>query len=177
MRDSFFPKGSLDTRPDLDKFTAEWFSSYLERMEEPPLYPPSAALSMTFRLLCLPTWDHPSVVRIEAYGTTWRLLGKQTNGDGGFEAGRIDRRERRLLTQEEANRVAGILPYLRFWELPAFTEDDGCDGTTWVLEGVNRGRYHVVHRWMPEWGDTFGEFCLMLLGLCEFGRGESWGVA
>jgi hypothetical protein len=66
--------------------------------------------------------------------------------DGGLEVGRVVRQVSRLLDSVEAGRVAELLPYLRFWELPVCTEDEGFDGTTWELEGVSRGRYHVAHR-------------------------------
>ena len=161
---SYFPPGGLSERPDLHRFRAAWFGAYLSRMEEPPLYPP-AEQPTSYRCLCLPTWDRPSVVRLETHGPTWRLTGKHTNGNGGFEVGQVDHRTTRLLTWDEAARVADLLPYVRFWALPTFVVEDGLDGTTWVLEGVRRGRYHVVHRWEPEWGDSFGEFCTLLMRL------------
>jgi hypothetical protein len=173
----FFPPDSLGARPDLHGFVAGWFASYLIALEERPLYPPPAEIGPTFRCLCLPTWDRPSAVRIERRALTWWLTGQQADGDGGFEIGRVDRRVARLLSNTEAIRVADLLPLLRFWELPPFIDDTGCDGTTWVLEGVDGGRYHVAHRWCPGRGDPFGDFGRLLLEFCRFGDGGSWGVA
>ncbi len=42
------------------------------------------------------------------------------------------------------------------------------DGTTFVLEAAEHGRYHIIHRDDYEWGDTFGEFCELLLKLAGF---------
>ncbi len=176
MRTKYFPPGVLEAKPDLHADQADWFGTYLAALEEEPLYPASSALPTTFRCLCLPTWTRPSVVRIELHGLSWQLTGKQARGDGGFQVGRVVKRISRFLEAGEANRLADLLLYLRFWQLPTFVGDAGLDGTTWVLEGISRGRYHVVHRWCPEWGDTFGEFCLLLLNYCKFGRGESWGI-
>jgi hypothetical protein len=44
-------------------------------------------------------------------------------------------------------------------------EDYAFDGTTYVLEAAERGRYRVVTRSDPERGDSFGEFAQRLVGL------------
>jgi hypothetical protein len=164
----YFPPGSLDARPDLHSCDASWFGSYLEAMEEKPLLPARHS-PLTFRCLCLPTWGQPWMVRIEELGLGWSLSGRQLTGDGGFEVGEICRRVRRTLSGEESARVTGLLTALCFWDRPTTVDHFGFDGTTWVLEGTDSGRYHVIQRWEPEWGDTFGEFCRLLEELADFG--------
>jgi hypothetical protein len=59
----YFPAGSLDARPDLHRFTAEWFAQPLERLCEKPLHPAGPHQPLVIRLLCLPTWDPACSVR------------------------------------------------------------------------------------------------------------------
>jgi hypothetical protein len=58
----------------------------------------------------------------------------------------------------------------QFWELDAEGGTMVCDGTTWVLEGMRHGHYHVVTRWTPEAmaeAVTFRAACTLLLGLSK----------
>jgi hypothetical protein len=161
----FFPAGSLD----LHRHRAEEFALFLQRMEEPPLHPAGGQQPLTIRLLCLPTWSRACAVRIESHGLWRRLVGKETSGEAAFEVGEVVRRESRLLTAAESAQVDELWQYLRFGSLPA--SDDECvfDGTTYLLEAARHGRYGVAVREDPEWGDTFGEFCGLMLSLAGFG--------
>jgi hypothetical protein len=80
------------------------------------------------------------------------------------------RREERWLPYSEAAQMERLWEFLRFWSLPpaAEDEDDVLDGTTYVLEAAHEGRYHVAHRDDPEWGNTFGESCDLLVDLSGF---------
>jgi hypothetical protein len=103
------------------------------------------------------------------YGLSWRLVGRELDGEAGFELGELARSENRPLTIEEAGRVSDLWPYLKFWSLPPVDRgEDVFDGTSFLLEDAERGRYHVSSRDDPEWGDTFGEFSLLLLRLAGF---------
>jgi hypothetical protein len=88
--------------------------------------------------------------------------------EAGFEVGELIRSEDRLLTEEEAGRLDDLWPYLRFWSLPAEGDAAVFDGRTYALEAVQHGRYHIAHRDDYEWGDSFGEFCELLLKLAAF---------
>jgi hypothetical protein len=165
----YFRAGSLDPRPDLHRGQAEVCALFLQRMDEPPLYPAAGHQPPVFRLLCLPIWAGACVVRIERHGLTWRLTGRHLDGEAGFGVGKLVRRESRLLSPKEAVGVQELLDYLSFWSLPARDPDtEGFDTTSYLLEGVQHGQYDVVHREDPEWGDTFGEFSQLLLRLAGF---------
>ena len=36
------------------------------------------------------------------------------------------------------------------WEMPEDIEVFGLDGSTWIIEGIRDGEYHMVHRWSPD---------------------------
>jgi hypothetical protein len=91
------------------------------------------------------------------------------DGEAGFDLGKLVRCEDRWLSDPEAAQVAEMWNYLRFWSLaPVGSSEDVLDGTSFVMEAVEHGRYHVVTRDDPEWGDTFGEFSKLLVGLAGF---------
>ena len=84
----FFPPGVLDESPYLHAFRDTWYVPHLLAMQEQPLYPPDPNQLTTYRLLHLPTFTHPTVVRVtDADG--WRVVRKQTDGRGGYERGRL----------------------------------------------------------------------------------------
>jgi hypothetical protein len=158
----YFPVGSMRHIRDL----AEWAGQALDRLSELPLHPVGPHQPLVVRLLCLPTWSTACSVRIERSGLSWRLAARELDGEAGFDLGQLARREDRLLSTADAARLADLWGYLRFWSLPPVaSEEDVFDGTSFVLEGAEHGRYHGVVRDDPEWGDTFGEFGELLVGL------------
>ncbi len=163
----YFPHGCLDPRPDLHRLSAEWFADALGRLDEPPLYPVGMDQPLVVRLLCLPTWRPACSVRVEPAGLSWQLAARELSGEeAGFDLGGLARRVDRVLAGSEAARVSELWAYLRLWSLgPAPDGDDVLDGTTYVVEAAERGRYHVAHRAEPEWGDTLGEFADLLVSL------------
>lgn len=163
----FFPAGSLDPRSELHRMRAEYYADALERLGEPPLQPGNRDWPLVVRLLCLPTWSPACSVLAERSGLTWRLIARELDGaESGFDLGELAHREERLLTTADAARVEEMWAYLDFWSLDLRTDgDDVLDGTTYVIEAADQGRYHVVPRDDPEWGDTFGEFADLLVRL------------
>jgi hypothetical protein len=161
----YFPVGGLDSRPDLHRGLTEEFALFLRRMGEPPLYPAGPHQPLVVRLLCLPTWSQACAVRVEPHGLTWRLVAKEVSGEAGFEVGQLVRSEARVLSAAEYRQAEELWEYLRFWSLPPAGGEDVLDGTTYLLEAAQHGRYHAAVREDPEWGDTFGEFCESLLRL------------
>jgi hypothetical protein len=146
----YFPAGSFDPRPGLHRGHAEYCALFLQRMEEPPLYPAASDQPLVFRLLCLPTWAGACVVRIERHGLSWRLTGKELDGEAGFDVGKLISRENRLLSSQETGGIQELLEYLQFWSLPTRDPDtDGLDTTSYLLEGAEHGRYHLVEREDP----------------------------
>jgi hypothetical protein len=165
---AYFPAGSLDPQPRLHCGLARWFALFLTRMGEQPLYPARPDQPLVIRLLCLPTWSGACFVRVELHGLSWRLVGKELGGEAGFEVGKLAHCQDRVLSAAESSAVAELWRYLHFWALAASGGEDVFDGTTYVLEAAEHGRYHVAHRDDPEWGDTFGEFIELLLRQAGF---------
>lgn len=162
----FFPTGAFDVRPDLHQFRNNWYVSHLLAMREEPLYPPSADQTEVYRLTYLPTFEHPTVVRVtRAVNRGWAATCKRTDGRGGYGAGQLVAQAVHSLSQAEVQEFHDLLGGSGFWEMPSFEDDAGCDGSQDILEGVRAGVYHVVDRWSPH-GTPYAKLTGFMLRLC-----------
>jgi hypothetical protein len=166
----FFPTNALNPRPDLHAFRDQWYVSHLLAMEERPLYPPAPDQPVVYRLLFLPTFQHPAVVRLVEAGRVWRAVYKRSTGRGGYFPGQLAGTAERELSPAEAKQFVGLLDRIDFWDMPPSEDTAGLDGSQAVLEGARDSGYHVVDRWSPR-GTPYAELVEFLLGLCR-GVGE-----
>ena len=72
--------------------------------------------------------------------------------------------EARPLSHKEVKALLFAIQNLQFWEIPTIEKHMGLDGAQWVLEGLRKGRYHIVDRWCPGKG-LYRETCLHFLEL------------
>ena len=162
----FFPPGALDDRPHLHAFRDRWYVAHLLAMQERPLNSSVADQSAVYRLLFLPTFRQPSVVRLTEAGGLWTVVCKRSSGRGGYSSGRLAGERERELSQAEGNQFRRLLDRVAFWEMPSFEDSCGLDGAQAVLEGVRAGGYHVVDRWSPH-STPYAELVEFLLRLCH----------
>jgi hypothetical protein len=81
------------------------------------------------------------------------LTTKVASGSGGFRPGVLSENSSQVLSKEQTQMFLKRVNELRFWEAPNPVNDQrGTDGSQWIIEGVKRGRYHVVDRWYPRDG-------------------------
>ncbi len=170
---AYFPPGTFEPAAEQDAFVVSWYSSHLRALREPSF----AVLAgdrraHAYRFLWLRTFDAPIALRVnvspDGSGT---LTVKTTSGRGGYEPGTLVTHQRRAMPRAEVRRFLSRLTTARFWQLPTRErpeiEADGtitvtADGAQWILEGVRRGRHHVVDRWRPEHG-AYRETALWLV--------------
>ena len=112
-------------------------------------YPPVLDGGTTYRLRCLPTFTQPSVIRVAERDGEWQVIGKLTDGQGGYAAGRVVFQAQRSLSAKETKGLVKRLQRLDFWNMAPKEDRQGCDGVRLILEGVQAGRYHVIDRWSP----------------------------
>jgi hypothetical protein len=160
---TFFPPETLGDSGTQRRYE-KWFGRHLRAMGELPIHG-SKQGTLVLRFLWLRTWDRPVVVRL-VKTSTWQLVAKQTDGQGGYEPGTVSREEHRVLTHSEGEELEARLEKLGFWELPSQRQRFGRDGARWVLEAAQADRYHVVNYWSPK-GGPLHDFCLHLLGLTK----------
>jgi len=130
-----------------------WFSRYLHALEQKPLWSPALKNEHTYRITVLPAFSAPQAV----------VLTVLADGSGqiGYYATESTRMRLGVATADaiSAQEVADFtssLDQIQFWQLPTEVPQRGFDGAEWILEAVQDGKYHLVHRWCP--GKTsFGE--------------------
>ena len=149
----YFSKSSLDSRGD--DFKAQWYSSQLRALQEPSLFELAKVPdSESYRFLWLRSFNHPIAIRVDLKPDgTGVLTTKVANGAGGFRPGVLTVNTTRILTKEEVQTILLRISKFGFWQAPNPVDDQtGTDGSQWVIEGVKKGQYHVVDRWMPKSG-------------------------
>lgn len=156
----YFPKGAISD------FEAKWFGAALARMGEPPL-PALRSNAKVYRFTMLPTWGHPVSVRLTLQGGKATIDAKRLSGFGGYDPGNLSDRGSIDLPQAQLEMFFERFRRLNFEALK--TQDDvlGADGSEWILERMEEGRYHVIVRWSPEY-DTAKRGLSDFVAVCEW---------
>jgi hypothetical protein len=162
----YFPKEVFgDSKKDpMKDFSALWYAAHLRAMHEPSLLQtPKDKSAVVYRFLWLRTFHHPIVIRlnIRPDGTGF-LTGKATNRTGGYDPGKLTWNESREMSQKDVQKFLTLLNKAEFWKLPAEISEGGNDGAEWIMEGLEKGSYHVTDRWSPSNTD-YSAMCLFLL--------------
>jgi hypothetical protein len=118
-----------------------------------------------YRFVWSRTFDHPIAIRIKRSGSSTTLRAVELDGAGGYDPGKVMKEVNRKLRPAEEEAFVAKIEKLGFWRMPAEEQERlGFDGATWILEGMQGGKYHNVERWSPDSGD-FRELCLYFLQL------------
>ncbi len=100
-----------------------------------------------YRLMILPTWGNPIVIKVQRHGDLYALSVRRLDGQAGFDTGNLVESKEIELSADDSKTLAGLVQSLNFFQL---SEDDsvvGDDGDDWIIEGVSQGKYHVALRW------------------------------
>lgn len=165
-KNGLFPVGAFDDGwQNSDAGLNDWYGKFLRVMDEKSLLDRADDSTEIYRFLWLRTFDHPVSVRLERNGYSFKLISVELNGAGGYEPGRKWRTDNVSVSEKEWCEFMSLLETASFWSQPTTTRDDnGTDGSQWVLEGVRRNRYHVIDRWTPSDGE-YRAACIYLLKL------------
>jgi hypothetical protein len=153
------------TRDALDTFVNSWYSHMLFALKEPVLKDYKGDKEV-YRFTWLRSFNHPAVIRLEKQGGIVRLFSKVSDGAGGYEPGKIIFDTTLNLTQKQIDTVNLKLDTAKFWTFQTETRDEnGADGSDWIIEVYKEYTYHMVVRWTPEKGTAFrriGEYLLSI---------------
>ena len=118
------------------------------RSNERPLCENPATLSR--RLVVLPSFGQPRVLRIERTDAQWRLVWTQLGGRGGYELGEVVDHRERDVSGDDGDRVARQLGSLdALMRKRDGLGRKGTDGTVWLVESWSGERQHVAAAWSP----------------------------
>lgn len=105
-----------------------------------------------FRLMVKPCFRLPYCFVVEKKHNRAFLTTKITNGDGGYYTGNLIVTMKFPFEDSLFNNLFKNLTDLGFWSLPS--RDTAChgglDGETWTFESIEKGRYNIVNRWVPQ---------------------------
>jgi len=165
----YFPNKIFYDRQDLHDFKCTWYIKQLSALEEQSIYKQSKNKDLIiFRFTWLRTFHNPIAIRmvINKDGTGV-LFAKKTSGAGGYEPGKLDKSIMKPLNKTEIANFKKLLESEKFWDLPSTTNEQGLDGSHWIVEGLSNGKYHIVDRWSPEKGSvrTIGLYFLGISGI------------
>ena len=76
------------------------------------------------------------------------------SGKGGYDPGRIEEEVQSDLKPATVAELEKLLAETKFNDLKSSVEDDGLDGSQWILEVVRGGEYKIVDRWSPKEGSA-----------------------
>ena len=145
------PECASETDAEIARnFDLDWNWEFLTNFQEIPLKEYEKA-DETYRLLWVPTFDPPTVIRIWRAGddhfiTVKRLSRNQKN----LKVGKLIVNETRSLTANQWNNFAGLLDSGCFWSVPPSIEELPVpDGASWTFEAKMNGDYRLVDRTLP----------------------------
>jgi len=153
---AYFPNHAFDEDAQLNKFVNDWYTSQLAALQEPSLLKQSKNPSaQSYRFLWLRTFHHPIAVRLEVKADgTGILTTKIASGAGGYAPGHLVTNTSKPLTRQQTESFLYKIDTDKFWELPPvlLKEQQGNDGSQWIIEGVKDGKYHLATQWTPSQG-------------------------
>jgi hypothetical protein len=167
--DSYFPIKTNAGGEGVTAFESKWYGKSLERMNEPRL--PGLAKDVNadvYRIMILPTWGNPIVVRVQRHGDLYSLSARRLDGQGGYDPGKLVEAKDIELGADDSKSLAVLIQNLNFFQLPAEDRVRGFDGDQWIVEGVSQGKYHVAVRWCADSYDPEKRKLTTFLALCRF---------
>lgn len=154
---SYFPNGMFH-----DERRSGWLSKYYAAQLEQP-FTCFEDQAEVYRLLFVPSFEHPTSIRIWREGNQYQMAIKQLGTENPLEASPKDLilNVTRPITAEEWNHFQELLKKASFWSMQSpDVREQGLDGVSFTLEGKNEGKYHAVFRWVPD-DENF-------LALCDY---------
>ena len=153
-KSEYFPEGAFGENQE--QFATNYYGAWLSFFKEPSLLKEDSegAAKEVYRFLWLRTFHHAIVIRLDvAKDGTGNLVTKVSTGEAGFgmRNRKIIGETSRPVSRDEVQSLLTLINEKGFWTTPSYTKTDqtGTDGSEWVLEGRNGGKYHVVARWTP----------------------------
>ena len=167
--DSYFPIKTKAGGEGVTAFESKWYGKSLERMNEPRL--PGFAKDVNadiYRIMILPTWGSPIVVRVQRHGELYSLSARRLDGQGGYDPGKLVEAKDIELGADDSKSLAVLIQNLNSFQLSAEDRVRGLDGEQWIVEGVSQGKYHVAVRWCADSYHPEKRKLTTFLALCRF---------
>ena len=172
------PSWQDTTQNALDTFVNKWYSKMFFGLREPVLSSYEGEKEI-YRFTWLRTFNHPVSIRVEKQGDVIKLFSKVTNGAGGYEPGQLIVDTIFDITDIQYKTLLTKLEQATFWTMRTEdSEEDGKDGSEWIIEAVKDNKYHMTTRWTPQKGTEYrkvGEYLFSISGIENEMTGRAQG--
>jgi hypothetical protein len=142
---NYFPPRTFTSRSAA--FENFRFSRDLYALGQQPLWPPSAAVSQTYRFTRLGAFTGPETATLTVLpdGSATISMKALTVSRDDVE---ID--DPGPVGADQVTQFLSAIHQVDYWHMATETRGSSAeDGAEWILEGVQNGEYHVVVRWCP----------------------------
>ncbi len=146
------PPDFSDKQVQLMQFRNSWYSDKLAAFEEPPLsnWADREKIQTAYRFIYIPSF-HPSLV-IRVWGDILSTPCLQAVTKVGSKVGS---EEPWMLTEAKSLELLTAINENKFWPSITWDLSMGCDGSRWVFEGWNQGKYKRLDAWTPDNGPAY----------------------
>jgi len=159
----YFPARAFYQDEKRDRFVSNWYTRYPGQMNEPSILIPDNDQNPSYRFLWLRSFHSTVVVRLWSDGVRQMLSVKELSRKSETQTGQLLVDQTRALKKEEWTGFVKLVEESCFWAVPTSTNDPtAMDGAWWVIEGAEKGYYHVATRQSPGSG-AYRELCLYML--------------
>ena len=167
----YFPNLAFDDNQQGNENRVQWYTNHLKALQEPSLLQDASSGKQAYRFLWLRSFHNPIAVRVDVNANGTSLLTvKVSNGQGGYEPGKLIKNSVIALSKDKTDSFLGHVDEVHFWNLPTRepkTDTVGVDGAEWIIESIKDGTYKVVDRWSPEKGPVRTLGLMMLIDLAK----------
>jgi hypothetical protein len=162
----YYPERTFDARrSDMDESFRHGFATDLAAMNELSLSCGPSKEREIYRLLFLPTFNHPVAVRITDTASGIVLESTELSGESGYYPGMVFEHKRIQLNERAWKELKTSIAASMFWSSTTSVEAMiGIDGDLWIIEGRKGQEYHAVGRFHPK-GTSFGDLGQMFFKL------------
>jgi hypothetical protein len=141
----------LEAEIDPIDLRSTWRTKFLSRFREFPLNKLPANVEESYRLIWVPTFHAPTVIRIWRSGETYFIATKRlSRNKNNLMIGDLKIEQTRSLTTDEWHNFVNQVNQSCFWIAPSNIKElaEG-DGASYTFEGLSDGQYHFVDRIAP----------------------------
>ncbi len=143
-----FPTGTFSPSAEADQMMADRLWAVLKLSHERALCETPGVVSQ--RLVVLPSFGRPRVLRIDRTDERLRLVWTQLDGRGGYELGKAVGHREKDVAGEEAESLSKDLGKLdALMRGRGGLGRTGSDGTVWLLESWISQRHDASAAWSP----------------------------
>jgi hypothetical protein len=153
ISDYYFPKNSFSERDDLDAFIQTWYGNHLDVLDNEKLIFQNNI--NVIRFTCLRTFHKPFSIKIMWNNINAKLIFNMSDGAGGYSPGALMSHFAKPLRNDQLNKLIEIVNRYNIFNQPTTINNDGLDGSQWIIEVNIDGNYKVIDRWTPRRGVVY----------------------